>query len=349
MGAESLQWWGSRRPSPSARSISPDHSRRMAEAMTTYALAADLGGTQIRVALVDRGGGITQRLAIPTLAQSPRGEVVERFVAALKRVAATVGSDSLVGVGVSLASPTDPETGVMFNPPNLPGWDGFSVKPVIEAELSARASCANDATLAALAEQKYGAGRGYRHLIYMTVSTGIGGGIVVDGRLYTGRGGFAGEIGHIIVERSGPQCNCGSFGCLEAVASGTAVARMARERLDAGEASSLDGAAEVDARAVAHAAEAGDAMALAIMNEAGASLGVGIVTLLNILDPEVIVIGGGMSQSLHLLLPAMAKEIEERAMAHNRGRMPVVKSELGDDVSLLGAAGLAFDAYDREV
>ncbi|MCH8184500.1 MAG: ROK family protein [Chloroflexi bacterium] len=320
----------------------------MAEAMTTYALAADLGGTQIRVALVDRGGSITQRHAIPTLAQSPRGEVVERFVAALKQVAATVEVDSLAGVGVSLASPTDPETGVMFNPPNLPGWDGFSVKPVIEAELSARASCANDATLGALAEQKYGAGKGYRHLIYMTVSTGIGGGIVVDGRLYTGRGGFAGEIGHLTVERSGPQCNCGSYGCLEALASGTAVARIARERLDAGEASSLAGAPEVDARAVAHAAEAGDAMALAIMNEAGASLGVGIVTLLNILDPEVIVIGGGMSQSLHLLLPGIEKEIEARAMAHNRGRMPVVKSELGDDVSLLGAAGLAFDAYDRE-
>ena len=335
---------GSRRPSRSAQIT----LEGMAEEMTTYALAADLGATQIRVALVDRGGSITQRHALPTLAQSPRGDVVERFVAALKRVAATVEGHSLAGVGVSLASPTDPETGVMFNPPNLPGWDGFSVKPIIEAELSARASCANDATLAALAEQKYGAGRGYRHLIYMTVSTGIGGGIVIDGRLYTGRGGFAGEIGHITVERSGPRCNCGSFGCLEAVASGTAVARMARERLDAGEASSLDGAAEVDARAVAHAAEAGDAMALAIMNEAGASLGVGIVTLFNVLDPEVIVVGGGMSQSLHLLLPGIAKEIEERAMAHNRRRMPVVRSKLGDDVSLLGAAGLAFDAYDRD-
>ena len=316
--------------------------------MKAYALAADLGGTQIRVAIVDRQGGILERHAIPTLAQRPRDDVVRRFVEALKQVAENVEVVALAGVGVSLASPTDPETGVMYNPPNLPGWDGFSLKPVIEAELSLDASCANDATLAALAEQKYGAGRGYKHLIYMTLSTGIGGGIVIDGRLYTGRGGFAGEVGHITVDRNGPRCNCGNVGCLEAVASGTAVARMARERIGAGGASVLSGVAQdrLDARAVADAARSGDALAMAMMDEVGVSLGCGIVSLLNIFDPEVIVVGGGLSQSLDLLERGIAGEIEAHAMAHHRGRMPIVKSELGDDVSLLGAAGLAFDAYD---
>ena len=269
--------------------------------MPAYALAADLGGTQIRVALVDRQGGILERHAIPTLAQRPRDEVVQRFVGALKNVAETVEASELSGVGVSLASPTDPETGVMYNPPNLPGWDGFSLKPVIEAEFSLRASCANDATLAALAEQKYGAGRGYKHLIYMTVSTGIGSGIVIDGKLYTGRSGFAGEIGHLTVDRNGPLCNCGNLGCLEAVASGTAVARMARERIAAGESSVLADVArnqpdDLDARKVAEAARSGDALASSIMDEVGVSLGCGVVSLLNIFDPEVIVIGGGLSR-----------------------------------------------------
>ena len=316
--------------------------------MTDYALAADIGGTQIRVALVDRKGAIAERHVIPTLAQKPRDDVVQRFVEALKRVVVGAADGALVGVGVSLASPTDPATGVMYNPPNLPGWDGFSLKPVIEAELSLDASCANDATLAALAEQKYGAGRGYKHLIYMTLSTGIGGGVVIDGRLYTGRGGFAGELGHITVDRNGPPCNCGNVGCLEAVASGTAVARMARERIDTGEASVLAGVAEdaLDARAVAEAARSGDGLALAIMDEAGASLGCGIISILNIFDPEVIVLGGGMSQSLDLLEQGITREIASHGMAHYRGRLPIVKSELGDDVSLLGAAGLAFDAFD---
>ena len=318
--------------------------------MPAYALAADLGGTQIRVALVDRQGGILERHAIPTLAQRPRDEVVQRFVGALKNVAETVEASELSGVGVSLASPTDPETGVMYNPPNLPGWDGFSLKPVIEAEFSLRASCANDATLAALAEQKYGAGRGYKHLIYMTVSTGIGSGIVIDGKLYTGRSGFAGEIGHLTVDRNGPLCNCGNLGCLEAVASGTAVARMARERIAAGESSVLADVArnqpdDLDARKVAEAARSGDALASSIMDEVGVSLGCGVVSLF---DPEVIVIGGGLSRSLDLLQPGITGEIEAHAMAQHRGRKPIAKSELGDDVGLLGAAGLAFDAYDEQ-
>ena len=320
--------------------------------MRQYALTADLGGTQIRVALVDRDGGIPNRYAAPTLAHLGRDEVVNRLVAALERVASVARPESLVGIGVSLAGPTDPETGVMYNPPNLPGWDGFSLKPVLEDRLSLRASLANDATLAALGEHVYGAWRGYSHLVYMTISTGIGGGIIVDGKLYTGHRGFAGEVGHITIDRNGPQCNCGNVGCLEALASGTAVARMAQERLAGGAASLLPEMAggdpkQVDARMVAEAAASGDALAQAIMGEVATSLGIGIVSLLHAFDPEVIVIGGGMSASLDLLLPGIAREIESHAMVQQRGKMPVVRSELGDNAGLLGAAALAFGAYDR--
>ena len=318
--------------------------------MTRYALAADLGGTQIRVCLVDERGGISQRYITPTEAHRGRDDVVERFVAALRRVASLAEPGSLIGVGVSLASPTDPETGVMYNPPNLPGWDGFSLKPVLEESLSLRTYLANDATLAALAEHVYGAGRGYRHMIYVTLSTGIGGGVIIDGRLYTGARGFAGEVGHMTIDRNGPACNCGNVGCLEALASGTAVARLARERLAAGEASVLLDKAggnpeAVDARMVAEAAASGDELAQAIMEGVATSIGVGFVSLLHAFDPGVIIVGGGLARSLQLLLPGIAREIEMHAMVHQRGRVPIVRSELDDEVSLLGAAAMAFDAH----
>ena len=320
----------------------------MAIAMAS-ALVADLGGTQIRVALVDEEGRISGRRSMPTRADEGRDRVVDRLLSVLKQATDVAGRGSLLGVGVSLASPTDPKTGVMYNPPNLPGWHGFSLKPVLEQSLSLPVSLANDATLAALAEHVHGAGRGYRDLIYMTLSTGIGGGIVVGGRLYTGAGGFAGEVGHITIDRNGPLCNCGNIGCLEAMASGTAVARMAREKLANDETSVLHERSggdpdSVDARMVADAARSGDELAQGVMAEVGRNLGVGIVSLLHAFDPEVIVLGGGLSGSLDLLMPQIAQEVETHAMAHQRSRVPVVRSELGDDVSLMGAAALAFEA-----
>ena len=240
----------------------------------------------------------------------------------------------------------------MYNPPNLrgEGWHLFSPKAYLQDRLGLPVSLANDATLGAMGEHAFGAGRGSDNMIYLTLSTGIGGGVIVNGELYTGHKGFAGEIGHITIDKNGPTCNCGNVGCLEAMASGTAVARMAHERLSAGEASSLLGAAggdasAVDARMVADAAKAGDALAQSLMQEVAKNLGVGIVSLMHVFDPELIVIGGGMSQNLDMLVPEIDMEIQRHAMAHLKDRRPVVKSELADDVSLLGAAALVFSDH----
>ena len=319
--------------------------------MKEYALVADLGGTNIRTALLDREGRMSRRHSTPTLAQDGRDNVMMRLLGALEHVSSFAEADSIVGVGLSVASPTDPATGAMYGPPNLPGWDGYSPKPLLEERFSLRATVVNDATVAALAEYRYGAGRGHRHIIYMTVSTGIGGGVVVDGKLYTGSRGFAGEIGHITIDCNGPPCRCGNVGCLEAMCSGTAVARIARERLASCESSALLNRVEgdldkVDALMVADAARSGDATAQAIMAEVTASLGTGIVSLLHAFDPDIIVIGGGMSLDLDMMLPGISRQIDLRAMAHHRGRLPVVRSQLGDDVSLLGTAALAFAAHD---
>ena len=320
--------------------------------MTEYALVADIGGTQLRAALVDRQGIVIGRKAVQTDVHEGRDAVLKRLLMALDSVAFMVDHSSLVGIGIAQAGPTDSQTGMLYNPPNLPGWNEFSAKPILEEHFLLKSSHGNDATLAAFAEYAYGAGRGVSNMIYITVSTGIGGGIIINNRLYSGGRGFAGELGHITIDPNGPNCACGSVGCLETLASGTAVARIAKERLTLREASILlditnGDIDQVDARMVAGAAREGDLLSRAIMQEAGTNLGVGIVSLLNTLDPELIIIGGGMSNSLDLLLPAVSDVIRKRAIVGYTGASPVVKAQLADDTGLLGAAALAFDAYDR--
>ncbi len=320
--------------------------------MTQYALASDLGGTHLRVGLVDRDGNIVYRNSVLAEAWRGRDHVLELFVWELERAARPVDRRSIAGIGVAQAGPTNSEDGTIYNPPHLPGWDGFSAKPTFERRLGLVSSHANDATAAALAEYAYGAGRGARFLLYIAVGTGIGGGIVIDGRIYTGARGFAGEVGHISIDHSGPQCLCGNRGCLEMLASGDALGRIARERLASGERSSVasyaGGAPEsVAGPAVADAARDGDPLALSIMRDAGTHLGVGILSLLNALDVERVVLGGGVLASMDLMLPWAIRAIEERAIVPYDGGVPVVVSELGDDAGLLGAAALAFDAYDR--
>lgn len=316
-----------------------------------YALAGDLGGTSMRTALVDEDGRIQERHSTPTQADSGPDVVLERFLDDAERLSRSVERSEIVGIGAALAGPIDPATGVLYNPPNLPGWDGFSPKAAIERRLALRATLANDATAAALAEHRYGAGRGYDDMIYMTVSTGIGGGIVVDGKLVLGSHGYAGEIGHLTIDPKGPRCNCGNLGCLESFSSGTAVARVARERLSSGADSvMLDLAGgdldAVSSAVVAEATRAGDAVATEVMDNAMTYLGIGIVGLIHVLNPGVIVIGGGMSNNFDLMLPTITREIKSRAMAAELAKVSVVKSELGDEVGLIGAAAMAFAAVD---
>ena len=315
--------------------------------MTEYALVADVGGTRTRVALVDATGAIVVRHSAETLAREGRAAVMNRLADALEHVASERRTE-IKGVGLSLASPVEPGTGVMYNPPNLgPEWHLFTPIPMLRERLSLPVYAENDATLGALGEHAFGAGRGCDNMVYMTVSTGIGGGVIIGGNLYTGTNGFGGEIGHMTIDQNGPLDNCGNVGCLEALASGTALARMAQERIEAGESSVMlefaGGNIEaVDARIVVQAAQQDDALAQSLMQEVGRSLASGIITLMHIFDPQLIVIGGGLGQNLDMFMPTIEPEVKRRAMAHFQGAVPVAKSQLGDDVSLLGAAALVF-------
>lgn len=308
-------------------------------------IGGDLGGTRFRVALADETGKLLQRRSWLTEADRGLAAVLERVQALIAEVAAT-SPGSVAGIAIAAPGPLDPWKGIVYRPPNLPGWDEVHLKEILEARFGIPVSVGNDANLAALAEWRFGAGRGSDYVTYVTVSTGVGGGVIDRGQLLLGSGGGAAEVGHMTIELNGPYCNCGNRGCLEALASGTAISRRAVERLEAGAQSSIlslaGGRLEVvTAELVVEAAHQGDAVAREVMWNAGYALGVGLANLMHLYDPQIIVLGGGVTNAGPLLFDPMHQAIQERAMAAFRRRTRITIAELGDDVGLYGAVALA--------
>ncbi len=311
-------------------------------------IGIDLGGTKISTALVDPSGRIVARDYRETLAAKGQKVVVERMVDAARRVMDEAGvvPSQVIGVGVGSPGPIDSRTGVVTAPPNLPGWRDVPLKQLIEEKLGLPTFLENDANAAALGEYRFGAGQGVQNMIYVTVSTGIGGGLILNGQLYGGATGAAGEIGHMTVLPWGPYCGCGNRGCLEALASGTAIAREGRELVRRGVPTLIAELAEgnperVTAKLVAEAAHRGDIEAQEILREAMAYLGVGMANLVNLFNPELIVIGGGLTKLGEELFGPVRRAIERRAFPAAARVVHVVPAQLGDDVGVLGAAAVA--------
>ncbi len=308
-------------------------------------MAVDLGGTWLRVALVRRPSEIVFVRRVPTPARGAPEPVLSAIVELVARVQREAGSRAEVA-GVAAPGPLDPTTGVVFEVPNLVGWQAVPLARRLAEELGMPVFVHNDGNLAGLAEAHCGAGQRSDPLIYLTLSTGIGGGIVIGGQMYTGRHGLAGELGHVVVEDGGPACNFGHRGCLEALASGTAIARRATERLAAGERSALSELCPpplaVSARDVAAAAAVGDALALDVLAVAGRALGVALAGFVNIFDPARVVLGGGVANSLPLLRPHIDRALAELVMARSHRQLAIVRSALGDNAGLIGAAIHAF-------
>ena len=330
--------------------MSEARSVPMAARTEDVAVVMDLGGTRMRVAVADRAGAILWREAEPTRAQESQAEVIAQMEAILDRGIAQVGDRTLAGIGIGLAGPVDPVTGIMYDPPNIRCLDGVSVKDLWEKRFNRPILVCNDATVAALGEYRYGVGVGARTLVYMTVSTGIGGGIVVEGQPLMGAYGMAGELGHMCVDLNGPTCQCGNSGCLERIASGTAIAETARRRLE-GAASSVMGGlvsgelGRITAQTVFQAASQGDPLARDILDHVARALGCGLVNVLHIFNPDVIVLGGGVSRDWEQLRPGVEAYIEAKAMSHIRKRgFKIAVSSLGDDIGLLGAAALVWQS-----
>jgi len=274
----------------------------------------DLGGTKIYSAVVGADGSVRGEDLRPTYAAAGQAAVIDAMMESLQAAAsdAKLELGRLCGVGVAAPGPVNAARGNLTNPPNLPGWGDVPLGTILSGRLSLPVVIENDANAAAMGEYLEGAGQGARALIFVTVSTGIGGGIVLDGDLYRGPDGTAGELGHMIVQPGGPRCGCGSQGCLEAVASGTALARDGQAAIDSGGAPVLarltarEGG-EASAELVAQAASLGDAAAAALLTRAGEMLGIGLGNLVNLLNPDVIAIGGGVAKiGSPLLGPAEA-------------------------------------------
>ena len=313
--------------------------------MGSFIIGVDIGGTQIRAALSDGEGNIIHRVAHPTLADQGPEPVIERIKEAIRQAAGRHLGE-VQAIGIASAGPLDPWKGVIIKAPNLPGWHHVPLKGIIEEEFRLPTYVGNDANLAALAEQRFGAGKGARHLIYITHSTGIGGGIIVDGRLLLGSKGLGAEVGHIVLDIDGPRCGCGNIGCLEAMAAGPAIARNAVQAIEAGRKTIIpdlvDGdLSRISAEQVSEAAQQGDSLAIELIRQAGELLGIGLVSLIHLFNPEIIIIGGGVSKAGDLLFEPVRATVRARCMDESYWRdTPIVPAALGDDVGLIGGITL---------
>ena len=322
--------------------------RRQAIDEGAFALAIDLGGTWVRAALVTRAGHIAWRGRVSTGSQDPRDMVVGRVNDLISEALSGEGGDKVAGIAIAVASPVDPETGIMYAPPNLMHLDGVSFKKIWSGKGPWPVLTGNDATLAALGEYTYGVGRGSKTLVYITQSTGIGGGIVADGKLVEGAYGMAGEIGHMCIDASGPPCKCGHRGCLESYASGTAIAEAARSLAQTGDGSALPAMVGGDlekltSEHVFQAARDGDDTSKELLDKVAGAMGVGLVNVLHLFNPDTIVMGGGVSQNWDYLRPKVQEYLDENAMEHIRKLgYRIVVTSLGDDIGLLGAAALVW-------
>ena len=318
----------------------------MTTANKQFALAADIGGTNIRAALVDSDGRMTGRGSINTEPKRGIEDASNRLVRLLNAAKATAPDNTaIVGVGVSTAGPIRPDTGTYNHPPNLPGWHDRTMKPGLSTSMGLPVWVGHDATLAALAETRFGDHLGAENLIYVTISTGVGGGIIANSEMVTGTSGSAGEVGHISVRTGAYRCNVGCDGCFEGNASGPAIARIAQDRWTgegplAKRAGGVSG--NITSRMVFDAADDGDQIAQEVVELTIENVGIGLGALLNIFNPEALVIGGGVVQGLQRHWEKLRKAVIDRSLPGYGEATPLTATRLGDDVSLLGAAQLAF-------
>jgi glucokinase len=310
------------------------------------AFAADLGGTNLRAALIDDQGKILFRLKQATPQTADHDEVVQALVAAARECEdhARQSQDSVAAGCVVVPGTIDSQNQTVIQAPNIRALDQFPLRSVLEKKLGWQVLLENDANAAAIGEMWRGAGRGFKTIICLTLGTGVGGGIILDGKLWRGADGTAGEIGHVTVDPlAGVQCKCGNEGCLEVYASATAIKRITHEARSRFPQSPLFAREELTAREVYEAGLAGDRLALEVFERVGTYLGIALANLVNLLNPEVIIIGGGVANSWRLFESRMKEEMSSRAFPVPAGRVRIVPAECGDDAGLLGAAWLAFE------
>jgi glucokinase len=304
----------------------------------TLTIAVDIGGTHIRVAAYEPDG-ITPiaHHRTQSLAQTPG--VYDRLVEAIKHV----WKDGQVSsIGIASPGPLDPHAGVILDTPNILEWDNFPLVAKLKEEFGVPVHLDNDANMAGLGEWQYGAGKGHHDLVYLTISTGIGGGVISNNHLLQGYRGMGGELGHMLIDPNGPLCGCGKHGHIESFASGPSIARYFNEQLNAGQRSSLQSHPNLGTAQLAEAALTGDTLAISAFSRAGYYLGIAVANLLAIFDPSIVIFGGGVSQVGDLLFKPFEESLRQHVFhPHYMDKLVITKAALGDDAGLLGALALA--------
>jgi glucokinase len=314
--------------------------------------AADLGGTHLRAATIDEKGRIHFRLKRNTPQAETPDEVVRALVLAVRECEehCAAAGKGIRAVSVVVPGSINARAGIVVKAPNLPCLDGFNLTAALTEELKRPAILENDANAAAIGEMWQGAGRGRLTIVCVTLGTGVGGGIILDGKLWRGVNDSAAEIGHMCVDPfGGVACRCGSRGCLEVYASATAIVRMTREARPRYPDSVLPASESLTSETIYRAGIKGDELALEVFRRMGVYLGIGLANLINILNPEMIVIGGGVVNGWDLFARHMNHEVAERAFPLPAAEVKIVPAECGDDAGLLGAARLALCANELSV
>ncbi|MCP3678320.1 MAG: ROK family protein [Deltaproteobacteria bacterium] len=304
----------------------------MTQSVDDYVIGVDIGGTNLKIGALLPNGEVLCKMTTPSQVHEGRDSVIKRILSAIEEVKCRAGELDLAGVGIGIAGAVNQRDGMVVQAPNLPGWEGFRVVEELSEVLSCPIVIDNDANVFTLGEGWRGAARESRNFCCLTLGTGVGGGLVLDGRLWYGVDGTAGEVGHIVVEPDGIQCDCGSRGCLEMYASATALVRMAREKGE-GEGITAD--------EIARRARGGDEQCRHLFFSLARYLGIAMTDLVNLLNLDMIVLGGGLSVSCDLFLDEARKEMLDRSFTVPGERVKVLPAELSSEGGMIGAAFLA--------
>lgn len=310
--------------------------------MKNYVVGVDLGGTKISIALSDLEGKIINQTTIPTDAHEGEMPVLNRIINSIEKVVndSAISYEDIKGIGIGSPGPLDAKQGIIITTPNLPFKNFNLVKPISE-KFGVPVFLDNDANVAAIGEFMFGAGKGAENIVFFTVSTGVGGGAILNGKVYRGHTSNALEIGHMTVAPHGPRCNCGNVGCVEATSSGTAIAKRAHEALSTKVETSLRKYENVTSYEVFVEAVAGDPVAKDIIDDAMNYLGIAVANAVSIFDPEYVIIGGGVSKAGDVVFDTVRKVVDKRCFKSMAESVKIVPAGLGTDAGLIGAVALA--------
>lgn len=306
-----------------------------------YVVGIDMGATHLGMVVTDFSAHVREEREFPLSVNDGPAQCLPAIDSHLREMLSHAGLTlkNITAVGIGVPGPVVADAGAVSAPPIMPGWDGYPIRDHLQNLWGCPVSLGNDAELGALGEWAYGAGRGEQNLAYIKVGTGVGAGLLLQGQIYRGTTGSAGEIGHITIQDGGPLCTCGNRGCLEAIAGGRAIARRASEAVKAGRRTQLASIdpAHITARDVASAARLGDLVAQQVLTEAGAYLGIAIASLVNLFNPSMVVVGGGVSQVGDLLLEPIRKAVRERSLRSAAQAVRITAAVLGRRSSSIGA------------